>query len=123
MFAEEVIEYALRKPGAEETYPFGPDTLVVKVGGKIFALFGVQADAASVNLKCDPIMAEELRAEWADISPGFHMNKRHWNTVNLHGVLPSRLMKEMVDHSYDLVFKGLPASIRVIIQATGHGAG
>jgi predicted DNA-binding protein (MmcQ/YjbR family) len=101
----DLIAHCLSKPGAEETTPFGPDTLVYKVGGKIFALTSPDEFPPRVNLKCDPERALELRDRYESILPGYHMNKRHWNTVVLDGSVPSELVRELVDHSYQLVVK------------------
>jgi len=101
----DLIAHCLSKPGAEETTPFGPDTLVYKVGGKIFALTSPDEFPPRVNLKCDPERALELRDRYESILPGYHMNKRHWNTVVLDGSVPSELVRELVDHSYQLVAK------------------
>ena len=108
----DVIAHCLSKPGAEETTPFGPDVLVYKVGGKMFALTVPEDFPARVNLKCDPERAVELRDEYESVIPGYHMNKRHWNTVILNGVLPSKLVRELIDHSYDLVVASLPKKKR-----------
>ncbi|MFD0893117.1 MmcQ/YjbR family DNA-binding protein [Luteolibacter ambystomatis] len=108
----DVIAHCLSKPGAEETTPFGPDVLVYKVGGKMFALTVPEDFPARVNLKCDPERAEELRDEYESVIPGYHMNKRHWNTVILNGALPSKLVRELIDHSYDLVVASLPKKKR-----------
>jgi predicted DNA-binding protein (MmcQ/YjbR family) len=99
----DVIDHALSMPGAEQTTPFGPDTLVFKVGGKMFALTTPGEFPARLNLKCDPDRAIELRDEHPAILPGYHMNKRHWNTLILDGSLPSTLIRELIDHSYQLV--------------------
>jgi len=101
------IEYCLSRKAAEETTPFGPDVLVYKVGGKMFALAVPDEVPARVNLKCDPDRAVELRDEYEAIIPGFHMNKRHWNTVVLDGSVPDTLLAELVDHSYTLVVQGM----------------
>jgi predicted DNA-binding protein (MmcQ/YjbR family) len=101
----DLIAHCLSKPGAEETTPFGPDTLVYKVGGKIFALTSPDEFPPRVNLKCDPERAIELRDRYESILPGYHMNKRHWNTVILDGSVPTALVRELVDHSYQLVAK------------------
>jgi len=96
--------YCLEKPGVTEELPFGPSTLVFKVMGKIFALTGLDAPEFSVNLKCDPDYAEDLRAANQSIIPGYHMSKKHWNTLNIdQGELSTSLIKELTDHSYDLV--------------------
>ncbi|HEY8961948.1 MAG TPA: MmcQ/YjbR family DNA-binding protein [Luteolibacter sp.] len=99
------IAHCLSKPGAEETTPFGPDTLVYKVGGKIFALTSPDEFPPRVNLKCDPERAMELRDRHEAITPGYHMNKRHWNTLVLDGSLPDVLIRDLIDHSYQLVSK------------------
>jgi predicted DNA-binding protein (MmcQ/YjbR family) len=99
----DVITHILSKPGAEESTPFGPDTLVYKVGGKMFALTTPDEYPARLNLKCDPERSIVLRDEYESIIPGYHMNKRHWNTLVLNGSLPSKVVRELIDHSYDLV--------------------
>jgi predicted DNA-binding protein (MmcQ/YjbR family) len=101
MNIEEVREYCLSKRNAEESFPFGEDTLVFKVNGKIFVL--VSLNAAQMNLKCDPDLAIELREQYSSVLPGYHMNKKYWNTVLLNGSIPSRLIREWVDLSYDLI--------------------
>ncbi len=99
-------DYCLSKPGVTEDTPFGPDTLVFKVGGKLFALIDIEK-FESVNLKCDPERAIELREQYLGIIPGYHMNKKHWNTVSFDGAVPDPLILELVDHSYQLVFQSL----------------
>jgi len=101
----DLIAHCLAKPGAEETTPFGPDHLVYKVGGKMFALTSPDEFPPRVNLKCDPERALELRDRYEAIIPGYHMNKRHWNTVILDGSLPDKLIRELIDHSYQFVAK------------------
>lgn len=101
------IDDCLAKKGAEETTPFGPDVLVYKVCGKMFALTVPDEVPSRVNLKCDPDRALELRDEYDAIIPGFHMNKRHWNTVYLDETLSDSLVRDLIDHSYDLVVRGL----------------
>jgi predicted DNA-binding protein (MmcQ/YjbR family) len=101
----DLIAHCLAKPGAEETTPYGPDHLVYKVGGKIFALTSPDDFPPRVNLKCDPERALELRDRYEAIIPGYHMNKRHWNTVILDGSLPDKLIRDLIDHSYQLVAK------------------
>ena len=103
--------------GVEETLPFGPDTLVYKVAGKIFALTGLDEEECSVNLKCDPDKAIELREEYPDqIFPGYHMNKRHWNTVFFERGLSDKFLISLIDHSYSLVVAALPAKMREQLQ-------
>lgn len=108
----EFCAYCLSLPHVEETTPFGPDVLVYKVGGKLFALTAPEEFPARVNLKCDPERALELRDEYPGIIPGFHMNKRHWNTVMLDGSVPSKLVRELLDHSFHLVTSALPLRVR-----------
>jgi predicted DNA-binding protein (MmcQ/YjbR family) len=112
----DVIERFLSKPGAEETTPFGPDVLVYKVGGKMFALTVPDEFPSRINLKCDPERSVELREEHAAITPGYHMNKRHWNTVALDNSLSSKLVKELIDHSYELVVASLPKAERAKLR-------
>ncbi len=108
----DVCARCLSLPHAEETTPFGPDVLVYKVGGKLFALTVPDDFPARVNLKCDPQRAVELRDEYKGIIPGYHMNKRHWNTVMLDGSVPAKLIGELIDHSYALVVASLPKKTR-----------
>lgn len=115
MNLETYYEYCLSKKGASEHFPFDEDTLVFKVGGKMFALSSLlqwEKNEPSVNLKCDPERAQELRAEYDEIKPGFHMSKVHWNTITMNGGLPTAFIKELIDHSYDLVFKSLTKKIQ-----------
>lgn len=101
----------LRKPGVTEETPFGPETLAFKVGGKIFALADIDR-FDGVNLKCDPERAVELREEHGGITPGYHMNKRHWNTVSTDGSVNDVLIEELLEHSYALVAASLPKKVR-----------
>jgi len=96
-------EYCLSKSNVEETLPFGPDTLVFKVNGKVFLLVGLNEQPLSFNVKCDPDKAVELREEYSCVQPGYHMNKKHWNTVVVHGSVSTKQLKEWIDWSYDLV--------------------
>lgn len=110
MNLETYYEYCLSKKGVTEHFPFDQDTLVFKVGGKMFALSSLiqwEKGEPSVNLKCDPERALELRAEYEAIQPGFHMSKTHWNTVSINNTLSTDLIKELIDHSYSLVFNSL----------------
>lgn len=106
-------EYCLSKPRATESTPFGPDVLVFKVTGKIFALAALDEVPARVNLKCDPDLALELRDRYQQVIPGYHMNKKHWNTVEIDTGIPDAELQKMIDHSYELVVKSLPKSARV----------
>ena len=108
----DVIAHCLSLPGAEETTPFGPEALVYKVGSKMFAVTVPEDYPARINLKCDPERAIELRDEHKAIKPGWHMNKRPWNTVVLDGRLPPKLVRELVEHSYQLVVDALPKKAR-----------
>lgn len=100
--------YCLSKPGATENTPFGPDVLVFKVGGKMFALAALDEMPTRVNLKCDPDLALELRDRYEQVTPGYHMNKKHWNTVEIENGVPDSEVRKMIDHSYDLVTRSLP---------------
>lgn len=103
MNIEDIRDYCLSKPGAEETLPFGPDTLVYKVNGKVFLLMGINSEQLSFNVKCDPDKALELREEYSCVIPGYHMNKKHWNTINVDGSVSNKLLKEWIDDSYSLI--------------------
>ena len=105
-------DLCLGLPGATEDLPFGPDALVFKVAGKMFALTNLERTPPTANLKCDPERAVELREAYADIEPGWHMNKRHWNTVGLQGDVPDETIRLLAEHSYALVVAGLPARLR-----------
>jgi predicted DNA-binding protein (MmcQ/YjbR family) len=98
--------------GAEETYPFSPEATVFKVRGKIFAIASLAADPPRISLKCEPELAEQLRADHAAITPGYHLNKRHWNTVVADGSLPEGLLRDLVEDSYDLIVSALPERVR-----------
>ena len=104
----ELRAYCLAKPGSTEERPFGPDTLVFKVMRKMFALTGDEPQPESVNLKCDPDDAMYFRQQFEGVRPGYHMNKKHWNTVDLAGSVPESLIQEMIDDSYELVVARLP---------------
>jgi predicted DNA-binding protein (MmcQ/YjbR family) len=103
-------EYCLNKPGATGGTPFGPDILVFKVGGKMFALAVLDEMPTTVNLKCDPDLALDLRDRYEQVRPGYHMNKKHWNTLEIETGIPDAELRKMIDHSYDLVAKSLPKS-------------
>src|SRR5438874_10151111 len=112
MTANELCAYCLSLPGAEETFPFGPQTSVFKVAGKMFALSQLGADSLRVSLKCEPQLAEALRGAHAAVLPGYHLNKRHWNTVIIDGSLPDDAVRDMIEDSYDLVVSKLPRAGR-----------
>ena len=107
--------YCLSKPGVTEELPFGPDTLVFKVMGKMFSACGIES-FVSVNLKCDPERAVELREQYEGIKPGYHMNKKHWNTVSVGMDVSDELFRELTDHSYQLVVSSLPKKLRAELQ-------
>src|ERR687887_568714 len=108
----ELRDYCLSFAGAEETFPFGPKTSVFKVAGKMFALSQLGADSLRVSLKCEPDLAEALRGAHEAVIPGYHLNKRHWNTVILDGSLPDEQVRDMIEDSYDLVVSQLPKARR-----------
>lgn len=112
----DVIDHCLSLPAAEETTPFGPEALVYKVSGKMFAVTVPEDFPSRINLKCDPERAVELRDEHPGIKPGWHMNKRHWNTIMLDGTVPPKLIRELIDHSYQLVVAALPKKTREELQ-------
>ena len=105
MNVEELRVYCLSKPGVEEGFPFGVSTLVFKVGGKIFLLVSLDAQPLQFNAKCDPERAIALREQYSCVLPGYHMNKQHWNTIIVDKTLTIKQLKELVDHSYDLILK------------------
>jgi predicted DNA-binding protein (MmcQ/YjbR family) len=105
---EALRDLCLTFRGSQETFPFGFETSVFKVAGKVFALSPLRSQALSVSLKCDPLLAEQLRAAHAAITAGYHLNKRHWNTVAVDGSLPDQMIADMIEDSYDLVVSKLP---------------
>ena len=115
MNIEELREYCLQKPGTTEGLPFGEDTLVFKVGDKIFLLTSL-VTGNRFNAKCDPERAIELREQFDEIVPGFHMNKKHWNTVHMDGRLTRKQLNELIDHSYELVLSSLPKKLQEEIR-------
>ncbi len=112
MDIEQLREYCLSKKQVEETTPFGSDTLVYKVGGKLFLLFGLDEEGLRFNVKCDPDKAIELREEFSCVLPGYHMNKKHWNTIVVDGSVSTKKLKEWIDHSYNLVVESLSKKVR-----------
>lgn len=113
MDIEKVREHCLNKPGTTEDMPFGEDVLAFRVMNKIFALLPLKT-GESINLKCDPALAISLREEYSEVQPGFHMNKKNWNTVELKGNLTSKQILEMIDHSYELVNNSLSKKQKII---------
>ena len=112
MNIENIREYCLSKPGVAETLPFGPETLVYKVGGKVFLLMGLDNIELSFNVKCEPSLALELREQYPCVIPGYHMNKKHWNTIIVDGSVSRKQLEEWIDHSYELVVNSLPRKLR-----------
>jgi len=112
MDLEDFREYCLNKRRVTEDMPFGEDVLVFKVDGKIFALASLDEVPPRMNLKCDPELALELRAQYKAVGPGYHQNKRHWNTVEVDGDVPDGEWQDMIDHSYELVVNALPKAER-----------
>lgn len=124
MDLEAVRSWCIGQPGATEGFPFGEGVLVFKVGGKIFALLSLDDQPAKLSLKCDPERAVELRERYAAIGPGYHLNKRHWNTVRLDGTVPPTELRGQIDHAHALVVSGLPKAVRAGLgQAEGSTAG
>lgn len=115
MNIETLREYCISKPGVKESFPFDEDTLVFKMGNKIFLLTSLSSPH-TFNVKCDPEREVLLREEYEDVQPGFHMNKMHWNTVCYTGSLTEKILFEMIDHSYDLTLKSLPKSTQQTIK-------
>lgn len=120
MDIEAFRHYCLAKPGTEETLPFDEHTLVFKVMGKMFALTGLNSDVFRVNLKCDPDRAEQLRERYPEVQPGYHMSKRLWNTVDFEGSLSDTQLRELIDHSYELVVQGLTKKLRAELAKLGY---
>lgn len=110
----QLVAYCTAKKGAAQDYPFGPAPLVMKVGGKMFALLSEPGENGwvHISLKCDPIIAENLREQHEAVQPGYHLNKKHWNTVTVDGSLSFADLQDMIDHSYDLVFRSLTKTVR-----------
>ena len=109
MDIESIRQYCLKKPGRiTESFPFDDSTLVFKVNGKMFLLASIDERPLTVNLKCDPARAVEWREKYSAVQPGYHMNKKLWNTVAIEGSIPTSKLTEMIDHSYDEVVRGLP---------------
>lgn len=107
MDAAQLRQHCLSFPGTAETFPFAPETSVFKIAGKIFAISRLAQDPLQVSLKCEPLLAAQLREAHPAIRPGYHLNKRHWNTVTVDGSLPDQLLRDMIEDSYDLVVSRL----------------
>ncbi len=111
----DIRAYCASKKGTAEDFPFDFQTLVFKVGGKMFALTDIDSSVLSINLKCDPYLSLELRSRYPQVTPGYHMNKKHWNTVIVDGSIPDEEILKMIDHSYGLVVRGLSKAARETI--------
>ncbi|MGK4578931.1 MmcQ/YjbR family DNA-binding protein [Kitasatospora sp. HPMI-4] len=120
MTPDDLKAACLELNGAVETFPFNAETSVFKVGGKMFALSALDSLPLSVSLKCDPDLALRLRGRYPAITGGWHLNKRHWNTVRLDGSVPDRLVREMIEDSYDLVVASLPRAERLRLDWPGE---
>lgn len=116
MNIEQFREYCLAKKGATEDFPFDEVTMCLKVCGKIFAITGLDNERFSVNLKCDPDFALELREHHPEVQPGWHMSKKHWNTVDFEGMLDERLLRQLIDHSYQQVLLTLKKTEREALE-------
>ena len=112
MHLEELREYCLHKKGVEETFPFGNETLVFKVMGKVFLLTGIESKPVQFNAKCDPEKAIELRETYSCVIPGYHMNKKHWNTIVCDGSVSTKMIYQWIDDSYDLVVNSLSKKLK-----------
>ena len=119
MSPEELRDHCLSFPGAQETFPFGPENSVFKVAGRIFALTRLAETPLRVSLKCEPSLAEQLREAHAAVIPGYHLNKRHWNTVIIDGSLPDEMVADMVEDSYDLIVSTLSRARRRALGWSG----
>lgn len=112
MNIESFQNYCLIKPGVTEEFPFGEEVLVYKVMGKMFALTSLNNENFSISLKCDPEFAVQLREEHSCVQPGFHLNKKHWNTIIIDGSIKDKQLQDLIDHSYNLVRASLPRKLR-----------
>jgi predicted DNA-binding protein (MmcQ/YjbR family) len=121
MDVEQFRDYCLQKPASSEGMPFGETCIVFKVSGKMFALVALDEMPATANLKCDPDLALELRDRYEQVRPGYHMNKKHWNTVEIDSGIPGNEIHKMVDHSYELVVNSLPKAERAKLQRRRAG--
>ena len=117
MNLEELREYCISKKGVEETLPFGPETLVFKVMGKVFLLTGFENNPVQFNVKCNTEKVMELREHYSCVLPGYHMNKKHWNTIIADGTVPDKLLEQWITDSYNLVVEGLTKKDKEILKA------
>ncbi|MES2565345.1 MAG: MmcQ/YjbR family DNA-binding protein [Bacteroidota bacterium] len=117
MHLDEIREYCLLKKGVEECTPFGNDTLVFKVMGKMFLLTGIDSDPTEFNVKCNPERAIELREKYTCVKPGYHMNKQHWNTIICDGSVSDKMVREWIDDSYELVVSSLSKKLKMDLSS------
>jgi predicted DNA-binding protein (MmcQ/YjbR family) len=106
----DLLKYCLAKKGAHEDYPFGSEPLVVKISTRMFALFSYRGDKLGISLKCDPFVIQSLKQQYASITPGYHLNKQHWITIQIDGSVPENELIWLIDLSYELVYKSLTKS-------------
>ena len=119
MNIEEIREYCISKPAVTEGFPFNDTALVFKVAGKMFALLDLSEESRGISLKCDPELAIELREQHSEVTPAWHFNKKNWNTIIMDGSVSDQLVREWIDHSYDLVVQSLPKARREELQEPG----
>lgn len=112
MTLENFKNYCISKPGTLEEFPFDFTTMVFKVGNKMYALTDIDDEPLRLSLKCEPMYAISLRQDYKSIIPGYHLNKQHWNTLIMDGTIPDKLIRQLIDHSYELVFKSLTKAKR-----------
>ena len=123
MTPDELRTWCLEMPGSQETFPFAPETSVFKVAGKMFALSRLDGEPLQVSVKCEPALAEQLRLSHPAIAPGYHLNKRHWNTITIDGSLGDGMVRDLVEDSYALVVDGLPRGAREALDTETAAAG
>jgi len=116
MDIEQLRAYCLSKKAVSEDFPFDETTLCFRVAGKIFAITDMAKERLTVNLKCEPVYALELRERYSEVQPGWHMNKKHWNTVDFEGSLSNQFLKALIDHSYEQVIKTLNRAQRTLLE-------
>ena len=117
MDSKTVTNYCLAKKGATPDFPFGPEAMAIKVASKMFALISERSNKTNISLKCDPFLAQDLRDRFPAITPGYHLSKKHWNTIVIDDTIPENEINWMIDHSYELVLKSLTKSERDSIPA------
>ena len=116
MNLEDIRKYCASKKGNNETFPFDEETLVIRVVSKMYLLTNIKSKELSISLKCDPFRAQALRLDYPCITPGYHLNKKHWITIAIDGTLTEDMIYSLIDHSYDLVYKGLKKAEKLQLQ-------